>query len=464
MVLGDATVFSLRTARGGRPAQERARLVSQTLSAAVEDPLATEVKVVPRGDIAIVYVGSAPLVELTDEDARLAGDSSLEVHAARVAAAAHRALTSERQRSRLANNVFSASLVVFFALIAFYVLRKTGQVAERLHLWLDENGDRWLTIRVQQVEVVRPAMLKSTALVVLALAKWLAQFGVVYAWLVIVLSLFEATRGYTERLTGFVVTPLSQFMARLATALPLLVVACIAAIAVLLLLRFVDVFFASVARRESSLDWLPADLAAPTSVLLRIGIVIAALVFAAPIVTGDANGSLGRAGTIALIAIGLSATPLLACGCVGSVVLFGRRLRVGEHAEVAGVLGRISGINLLEIRLETMDRSELRIPHLLLLSRPLRGLGFRPRLSVDLLVTSEASPRVVQRVLDEAAGRVGRDVRAEIVSADADGTLYRVSATCERLEQRSLLALSLLEGLSAAGVPLGRSGGISRNI
>ena len=116
----------------------------------------------------------------------------------------------------------------------------------------------------------------------------------------VVLSLFEATRGYTQKMTGVVVAPLSQLMTRLATALPLLVVAALAAVSVFVLVRFVGLFFASVARGETPLGWLPADLAAPTSVLLRSGIVIAALVFLAPIVTGDADGVVTRVGIIAI--------------------------------------------------------------------------------------------------------------------------------------------------------------------
>jgi small-conductance mechanosensitive channel len=190
---------------------------------------------------------------------------------------------------------------------------------------------------------------------------------------------------------------------------------------------------------------------------LRVAIVVAALVFAAPIVTGDPNGALARAGAIALIAVGLAGTPLLATGLVGSVVLFGRRLRVGEHVEFAGSLGRISAINLFELRLETRDRSELRIPHLMLLRSPLRGLGLRPRIGVELSVSATAAPSAVLRLLDEAAAKVGFDVTVELERIDVDGLLYVVSAVCPALDSRSKLTLALLEALASAEIPLGRN-------
>ena len=250
MRLKDSAVFVLRASRAGKSPDERARLTSRALNAAVDDPRAAEVRVVRQGDVAVVYAGPVPLIQLGQEDALLAGDSSLDVHASAVAAQIRQALESERQRSRVAENVFNVSLVVFFGLIAFYLMRKVGDVAERLRDWLNQNADRVLAIRVQRVEIVRPATLRNSALVGLEIAKWLGQFGIFYAWLVAVLSLFEATRGYTEQLTGLVVTPLSDIMGRLARALPLLLVALIAALAVFVLVRFVGLFFASVARRD----------------------------------------------------------------------------------------------------------------------------------------------------------------------------------------------------------------------
>ena len=137
--------------------------------------------------------------------------------------------------------------------------------------------------------------------------------------------------------------------------------------------------------------------------------------------------------------------------------MFGRRLRVGEHVEIDGRVGRIVGINLLELRLDTAERAELRIPHLMLFSRSLRGLGLRPRLSVEIVAAADASPSQVFPLLDQSAGRVGRDVTVELLSADVDGVVYRVSAACDSLDARSLLTASLLEGLSRAGVSLGRA-------
>jgi hypothetical protein len=449
-------VFSLRAALGGKTPEARAREASEQLKRAYEGEQTSDVSIARRGDVVLLAVGRTFIVELNEDEAKLAGATSLEVYAASTASAIHTKLVSDRKRAAIAKSAFSFSLVVFFGLIAFYLIRKLGDFAERARDWLEARSDRDLSLRFQGIEFVRPGMLRSTGSLALNTLKWLAQAGVAYTWLVVVLSLFESTRGYTQKLTGFVVAPLSQLMARLATALPLLVVAALAALAVFVLVRFVGLFFASIGRGEAALGWLPSDLAAPTSVLLRSGIIISALVFLAPVVTGDNDGVLGRVGVISLVALGLASTPVLACGTIGAIWLYGRRLRVGEYVELGAYRGRVSELNLLELRLIVMDRTELRVPHLLTLVRPLRLLGARPRLTLDMYVHASSSVTDVRTLLATVAGKVGSDPSVEIVSADADAIRFRIAATCDSLEARTAFQIAALDALSGAGITLGR--------
>jgi hypothetical protein len=345
---------------------------------------------------------------------------------------------------------------VFFGLIAFYLARQIGEFAERARVWIDTHGERVLSVRIRQIEVVSPGTVRSTALVALSLGKWFAQLGVLYAWLAFVLSLFEATAGYTEKLTGFVVSPVSQLMTRVATGLPVLFVLAVVGFAVFILVRFLGLFFGAVERRETIVGWLSPDLAAPTSTIVRFGIVVAALLFLAPLVTGNVEGALGRSGAVVLVALGLASTPVLASGVLGAIVLYGRRLRPGQHVQIGEHTGRISGIGLLDVRLEDRDHTEVRIPHLYALRHPTRVIGLRPKLSLDVPIGAGARHAEVRDLLALAAARFGHDARIELVCADAEGSIYRLNLSSDMRDARSELQLAILEALAAAHVPLGR--------
>ena len=369
---GDEVVFAVRAPRAGRTAEERAAGATRMLARAAVGAKGSDVKLQRKGDVAIILVGQTPVIQLVAEDATAAGDTSLDVHAASVAASIRDAIDNERRRADIAHSVLSVSLLVFLGLVAFYLLQKVGDFAGRARTWIDEHGERVLAVRVRRIEVVSPGTLRSTAIVGLSVGKWIAQVAVVYLWVVYALSQFEATRGYTQRLTGLVLTPLYDLLARIAVGLPVLVVLVIAGFAVFVLVRFVGLFFSSVGRRENVVPWIPPDLVPPVSSLVRFGIIVAALLFIAPLITGSSESVLARSGWVVMLALGLAATPLLANGLAGTVVLFGRKLRAGQYVRIGDAHGRIAIIGLLELSLEDDDGVEIRIPHLFTLFRPMR--------------------------------------------------------------------------------------------
>src|SRR5690606_31392185 len=131
------------------------------------------------------------------------------------------------------------SLLVFSALIAFWLLGRAAQVADRLRTWMSENPERLTAVHLGKIEVVSAGAARGGASIVLTLGYRLTQIAIAYAWLIFGLSLFESTRGYTEKLTGMMLTPIYALATRIGTSLPLFLIAAIAFLAVSVLVRFV---------------------------------------------------------------------------------------------------------------------------------------------------------------------------------------------------------------------------------
>jgi len=424
--LKDRKVFSILIDREGHPAADRAREATHALENAFERKDG-EARFEKNGEVANVYVGKTPIVELDGDDAEAAGSATLDAYAADVTAKIQAAIAQERKRSVIANTVFSFSLVVFSGLIAFLLLGKASQFGTRAREWVEDNPERIPSLKFGGIELLRPAAIEAALTLGISIAKRIVQFGVLYAWAIFSLSLFESTKGYTDKLTGLVLGPLSGFVTRIGTGLPLAVVTGIAIFATVLLVRFTGVFFAGVARGETSLDWVPPDLAPHVGVIVRIGIIVVALILASPLLTGSEDGTLARAGIATIAAFGLAATPVLACGIVGAIVVFNRRLRPGDFVEIGGRTGRIRSVTLLEVAVEDESGCEVRIPHILGLLHPTRLMGPSPVVSVELVVDPKASQVRVREVLVDAASKVGATPRVDLVSIDIDGALYRVT-------------------------------------
>ncbi len=455
--LRERHVFTIHLPYAGKDPETRARAASQALERALDDGTNEEPRIELVGGIAVIYVGGVPIVQLTAADAEAAGDSSLSVHAASVSAKIRDSLRIERKRADLAKTVFSFSLLVFSGLIALLLLRKIGELSKRARAWIEQHPERVPGLRVQELEVVRPRAAQSALSVALTLGRTLAQVVIGYGWLVFALSLFEATKPYTDRLTTLVLGPLSELIGRLGSTLPLVVVTVIAAGAVGVLLRFIGLFFAGIDRGDMRLNWLPAELAEPTGQLVRAAVIIVALVTGAPLVTGSAEGVFARAGLIALIACGLACTPLLASVAAGIPVVYGRRLRVGDFAQIGSRQGRIRALTLFEVRLEDEHGTEVRIPHLLGLVQATRVLGRSPLASVRVTVDPEAEQARVLEVLTEAARSCGSRPKAEFLSMSSDGAEWRVSAAIDAKTNHAELAVAVADALARERIVLGRA-------
>ena len=452
----DRVVFIFRADRAGRTAEERARAANSALEALLAHPEALgEARYEEAQGTAVVYLGKTPITTIGPEDVEATGEASVAVLAAQATARLSDAASSERKRSAIATTVFSFSLLVFSGLLVFLLLQRLGEMAARVRAAIVDDPERLHAVRLGKIEFVSAGAARGVTSIALTLGHRILQVAIAYGWLIFGLSLFEATRETTQRLTGLVVTPLSALATRVGSALPLLVVAAIAAFAVTVLVRFLGLFFDSVARGDTRVGWLPRDLARPTSVLVRAGVVLVAFVIASPLITGSDDGALTRTGLVALFALALAATPLLASIAVGVAVVFSRRLRKGEHVEIGPRSGRLVEATLLDIRLEDAAGCEVRVPHLLGLFHPIRVHGHAPLATVEVVTARDADTAAAEAALLSAARELGPRGRVELLYLDAEGAHWRVVSPSRGPGDRSL-GRAIAEALAAANVGLGR--------
>ena len=450
----DKVVFVVRAGRAGRSPSERARSANMAIESLLAHPdQLGDVRFEEGQGTAVIFVGKTPIITLGPEDVEATGEASLNVLAAQVTARTADAITNERKRSAVATTVFSFSLLIFSALIAFLLLGRASDVARRVRAWMTDNPERVTGLRLGKIEVLSPGAARGALSIGLTLGYRFIQIAIAYAWLIFGLSLFESTKGYTEKLTGMAVTPLYALATRIGGVLPFAILGAIALGAVSVLVRFVGLFFDSVARGDTRIEWLSRDLARPTSALVRFGIIVVSLLVASPLITGETDGVFARVGLIALIAVALASTPLLASAIVGIIVVYSRRLRKGELVEFGGRAGKVSDITLLDVKMEDAAATEISVPHLLGLFHPTRVHRHPPLASVDVVVDPAAPQAEVEKALLDAARTISSRGRVELVYLDDAGAHWRVVSATHRGD--TTLGRAVQDALSKLGVALG---------
>jgi hypothetical protein len=185
--------------------------------------------------------------------------------------------------------------------------------------------------------------------------------------------------------------------------------------------------------------------------------VVVALLVAAPLITGNDDGALARAGMAALVALGFASSPVLASVAAGIPAVYGRRVRVGDFAEIGGRAGRVLSVSLLEVRMEDEMGCHLRIPHLMSLLHSTKVLGISPVVTVDVVVDPLAAQGHVRSVLTSVARRFGTVARVDLVRLDAEGAHYRVSARGHASSSDGDLSTAVADSLTRENIALGRS-------
>lgn len=447
--LGEDGVLPLFAGRGSSTAGERARAASRALAEAAQESPDAVARVEIHGETASIVVGRASVLELGPEDVAAAGAAGLEPLAQVAAARIDRALARERRRATIANWVFDVSILVFSALVAFLLARKVGDLGRRAARWARRHPDRVPSLRAGTLEVVSGRGMAGALEVALRLGRGVLQAAIAYAWLVLALSIFPATRGAASRLGHLVLSPAADLVGRLGSALPVLLAAAVAGLGLFVVLRAVHLFAGSVARGETHLSWLPSDLARPAGQLVALALVLLAAVFAAPALTGSDQGVLSHLGTAALVATGLAIVPPLANLAVGLPRVFRRTLRPGDAAELGGASGVVRDVSLQHVELEDSLGRRVIVSHLSALIAPTRvGRGRAAAVAIVVVVAADEDQDRVRELL-LAAG--GRGTAAELIRISAEGTVWRVAGPGEDL------AVRVAGALTGSGIRLGHA-------
>lgn len=455
----DRVVATLRAARDGQGPQARARAATQRITALlahINEVGHPEVRL--EGDDAIIVIDATTILTVGVDDAESAGERDVEAYADVVANAIAEALAAEKTRSAVANTVFRLSLLVFSGLILFLLFSRLGALAARLRDRFTEGDQNVSGLSIGRLQVLSAGSVRVLISAGIAFGYRTVQVILVIGYVLFGFSLFERTRPWTEQLTGVMLAPFSSIATRVAASMPFVVLLAIGAFALSVLLRVTSLFFDSVARGETRVEWLPRELAKPTSLAARGAMVAVAVALLAPMITGDNEGVGAHAAYVVLAAIGLALLPSLASAAFGAPLVFSRRLRKNEHVEVGGYSGRVREVGLLELRLEDERGAEVRVPHLYAFFHPLRILGGAPTIEVDLVVASEADLTDVEQRLLTAARKLTARADVRLIALDADGAHFRVTSV-NKATDRGTLTTALAAALKDANIALGKARG-----
>jgi small-conductance mechanosensitive channel len=455
----------------GIPPAERADAAEQRIMAQLDRGGPGVVSTAQVGDNVVVHLDGRLAFVVAPADANPLLEETV-ADVARGAAAALEQVVRESQESRDTRArwralglglLYLAAWVVAVALLA----RLRRLAARRFSEFAELHATR---LRVGGTSVVSRGHAGRIAARILGGLYGLVVLLAAYETLGLILREFPYTRPWGEGLDGFLVRLLKDLLAGIAGAAPGLAVVVV----IVVLTRFVSgagkVFFDRVRQKRIVVDWLDADLTAPTQRLFNVVIWLFALAMAYPYLPGSGSAAFDGLSVLVGLMVSLGGASAVGQAISGLILMYSRTYRVGDYVRIDDIEGTVVALTSLQTRLRSGMGDEIVLANSRVVaakvrnySRPAKGAG----IVVDASVTIgyDAPWRQVHALLTQAAratpGIVDTPAPTVFQTALSDFYVeYRLVCQSDtegprpRAEVMSELHANIQDAFNAAGVQI----------
>ncbi|PHI19141.1 transmembrane ion channel [Lewinellaceae bacterium SD302] len=321
------------------------------------------------GGTNIVYEGEV-IASVTEADARMEGVSST------VLAERHLSTVKTALINDFSNNSFAelAQDLLFFLLsilVLYFIFRGINWLFDRLRSRLQLINSN-VIFRHQKIitlfNLISPEAERGIWLFTLRMLRFTA-FGVVfYLFLPFLFSHLSFTRGFGERLFGYLITPVKFVFGGLIGYLPKFLFIVVICVAVHYLLKAISFVAHEIKHERFHIGGFYPDWAVPTANIFKTMIIIFTLVIVFPYLPGAGSDAFQGVSVFVGLLLSLGSAGVISNVISGVILTYMRPFQVGDRVKIADTVGDVLSKNLLVTKIKTLKNEESSLPNSLLLS------------------------------------------------------------------------------------------------
>jgi small-conductance mechanosensitive channel len=349
------------------------------------------------------------IATITDADAQAAGKTRQEL-ANDYTRVIQRTALALRGEHSLRTILFGALYSLIATLLLLVLLKLLSFGFARLYTTLESwHGVYIRSIRIQKLELVPAERISSLLFATARVSRLVISLALLYAYVTTVTNFFPWTRGYSQTLIGYLLTPLRIVWNALTSYVPdLFFVVVIFAVAYYVT-KFVKFLFAEVANGSLSIPGFFAEWAMPTYRIVRFLIIAFTLVVAFPYLPGSKSPAFQGVSIFFGVLLSLGSSSAVANVVAGSVLTYTRAFQLGDRVQIGDTVGDIVQKTLLVTRIRTIKNVDVSIPNGIVLSSHIVNFSSAAKQEGLILHTSvtigyDAPWRHVHELLISAAG------------------------------------------------------------
>jgi small-conductance mechanosensitive channel len=411
VVVGGRTVFYLRSGVASFSAEERAQAVSLRLDGFLHS-LARDVRpVVRRSEFGfLILIRDEPIIAVTDADARAEG-IGVEELAGRWASAMLECLLqggADLDRETLPKRLLTAGAVVIFVIaLGILILR----VRRRASRWLEANRQRIPAIRFRDLEIVAAAKIQGVLSIAVRGAAATALLVTGAAALILIFEQFPVTRKYTQQGLLWIWDPVVAIGKGVLAYLPNLFYILIIVALTRFVLKGIDFVFAHAESGAISLEpWIHADVARPTSQIVKLVLIVLSIFFIAPLIPGTGSTAARGISVVLGLMVSFGSSSTVGNLIAGVVLTYMRPFKPGHRVRIGDISGDVMERTFLYTKILTIKNEQVIVPSLQALGSALMNYSVEAErknliLHTEITIGYDAPWRAVHELLTRAADR-----------------------------------------------------------
>ncbi len=363
--LGGEKLFDIRAGVGAFTPEERARAVTNRLTAIAEDPTVkvNTFAIDDKSQTTNLTVGNRVLLTITDADAR-AFDQTRQALAKSYLAKIQTQVVQYRQErspefirqgiinTAIATVIFLATLVLF----AFLFPKVYNQVNTF-------GSTRIPALRIQNFDLLPATRISSLLISILKFLRWILTLGALAVYIPLVLSFFPWTKQFGRQVFQYfvkaAVTSWEEFIKYLPNIFALFIVIFIT----FYLIKLIGNFFTAIERGNLTIQGFYREWARPTYKLSVFLMIILAAVVAFPYLPGFGSPAFQGVSLFLGVLFSLGSTAVVANIVAGIILIYTRAFQIGDRVKIADAVGDIAEKTLLVTRIRTIKNVVITLPN-----------------------------------------------------------------------------------------------------
>ena len=343
VVIGDQTLFSVRSRLYSFSPEERARAISERLNRLYRDNTISpdSIQVQEQEGTIEIIAGDLVIMAVTESDAQAAGMTrmALAQQYAQTIRDTVAQLRADFNWRVLALGLLWSSLTtaIFFAII-FGLGKLIPRLVKKLHSW---RGTRIRSIRIQRLELLPAHRLTGLLIGLLKLAHVFLLLALTYFYISLVFNFFPWTRGYARVLFNYVLQPVQFVVSAIAEYLPNLFFVLVIIVVTYYMMKVVKFFFREVDRGTLEFPGFYPEWAMPTYKISRILIIAFAAVVMFPYLPGSRSPAFQGISIFLGLLFSLGSTSAIANMVAGTVLTYTCAFQIGDRVKIGEAQGDV---------------------------------------------------------------------------------------------------------------------------